>query len=432
MADQNEVVILGNDGTEHVFPAGFDPQKAAAIVRGQAAVAPSGGIREKVAGALPSVGGAIGGWAGGIPGAALGGAAGEGFRSVLSHATEIPGAVVDVARNVVSQPGATLRGAGQGALEGAADAGISGAVQGAMEGAGKYVVEPLAKGLYATALRPTKMLRDKYGLMNLVNTGFANNIMPTAGGAAKAFKLVNMSKAAQRGMAQAYDAAGHALLPIRDAVAAGVKPLMQKAADAEAAIGSNGSVLDNILEHVQRVYKAHPAGGMSATDMMDAKRAADAIADPAYLAAASGREPVAFGSQPEIAKGFSKGYRSTLNDAVGPKFAAQGQNTKTLYGVARAADRIGGEQHILTNVAAGGVGAGAAATSGAGNAIKSALAFRMLMSPRIQGAAALAAPQAARLGMRAADAFSGAGGEDAARQALIELMTSHQRQQNER
>jgi hypothetical protein len=36
MADeQGEVVIRDNDGNEHVFPAGFDPQKAAAIVRQQ-------------------------------------------------------------------------------------------------------------------------------------------------------------------------------------------------------------------------------------------------------------------------------------------------------------------------------------------------------------------------------------------------------------
>lgn len=37
MADPAEVVIVGPDGTEHVFPPGFDPQRAAAIVR-QAAV----------------------------------------------------------------------------------------------------------------------------------------------------------------------------------------------------------------------------------------------------------------------------------------------------------------------------------------------------------------------------------------------------------
>lgn len=34
MTDGPEVVIVGDDGTEHVFPAGFDPMKAAAIVRG--------------------------------------------------------------------------------------------------------------------------------------------------------------------------------------------------------------------------------------------------------------------------------------------------------------------------------------------------------------------------------------------------------------
>lgn len=33
---QAEVVIVGDDGTEHVFPAGFDPKQAAAIVRGGA------------------------------------------------------------------------------------------------------------------------------------------------------------------------------------------------------------------------------------------------------------------------------------------------------------------------------------------------------------------------------------------------------------
>ncbi len=31
-----EIVIVGDDGTEHVFPAGMDPKRAAAIVRGQA------------------------------------------------------------------------------------------------------------------------------------------------------------------------------------------------------------------------------------------------------------------------------------------------------------------------------------------------------------------------------------------------------------
>src|SRR4051794_10965587 len=33
MADDQEIVIVDGDGTEHVFPAGFDPKRAAAIVK---------------------------------------------------------------------------------------------------------------------------------------------------------------------------------------------------------------------------------------------------------------------------------------------------------------------------------------------------------------------------------------------------------------
>lgn len=35
MPEQQEIVIVADDGTEHVFPAGFDPKRAAAIVRGE-------------------------------------------------------------------------------------------------------------------------------------------------------------------------------------------------------------------------------------------------------------------------------------------------------------------------------------------------------------------------------------------------------------
>lgn len=41
MSDEQGVVIVGKDGTEHHFPAGMDPQKAAAIVRGDAMEMPA-------------------------------------------------------------------------------------------------------------------------------------------------------------------------------------------------------------------------------------------------------------------------------------------------------------------------------------------------------------------------------------------------------
>ena len=50
----DEVIILGEDGTEHVFPAGFDPKRAAEIVRGQGASASGMPM------ATPAVGAALG------------------------------------------------------------------------------------------------------------------------------------------------------------------------------------------------------------------------------------------------------------------------------------------------------------------------------------------------------------------------------------
>lgn len=50
MSDQGqEVVIVSNDGTEHVFPAGFDPKRAASIVRRQAGDAQAATAQAKAA-----------------------------------------------------------------------------------------------------------------------------------------------------------------------------------------------------------------------------------------------------------------------------------------------------------------------------------------------------------------------------------------------
>ncbi len=94
-----------------------------------------------------TLGGMVGGMAGGKIGAAIGGAAGQGYQQLIEHATELPGAVADVARNLVSQPAATLKGFVYGAGEGAARAGIQGAEQAGLTGAGQLI----AKGSSAVA-----------------------------------------------------------------------------------------------------------------------------------------------------------------------------------------------------------------------------------------------------------------------------------------
>jgi len=55
--DQGEVVIRDEQGTEHVFPAGFDPQKAAAIVRGQQQPPQDAGILAGIKRTLPTLSG---------------------------------------------------------------------------------------------------------------------------------------------------------------------------------------------------------------------------------------------------------------------------------------------------------------------------------------------------------------------------------------
>src|SRR5262245_60771325 len=141
--------------------------------------------REAIAGSLPSAGGLVGslvgqrfGKPGAVAGAALGGAAGQGYGELLRHAGEFPGAALDVARNLVTEPGATIQGAVQGAKEGLANAAAAGAIQGGLEGVGQYAITPFAKGLYATSMRPLKALRTKYGLGKLITEGFEQRILP--------------------------------------------------------------------------------------------------------------------------------------------------------------------------------------------------------------------------------------------------------------
>jgi hypothetical protein len=193
-----------------------------------------------------------------VGGAALGGGAGEAAKELINRfrGADAPTSSLDAAKNI----------------------GASGAVQGAGELAGQgaaAALRPVAKGVYGLALRPAKALRDKYGLGNLIEEGFANRIMPTAGGVAKAEGKVAESRAAQRGMAQAYDQGGGAALTPTKAAKTGVGPLVKEAQAAEAATGAPANTR-KIIRQVRRVQQGHPQG-MSATEMVDAKHAADAI-----------------------------------------------------------------------------------------------------------------------------------------------------------
>ena len=156
--------------------------------------------------------------------------------------------------------------------------------------------------------------------------------------------------------------------------------------------------------------------------MMNAKHTADAIADPAYTAARKGGPPVEPGSKAGIAKGWSKGYRETLNEGVGPEFAKQGQKTKALFGVSRMADYAAERPERIADLFS--IAGGAASSGGdMGEGLKDALMYRALLSPRTQAGAALIARPAALYGTRALDAATGSNAEQMLREALLRRLS---------
>jgi hypothetical protein len=147
--------VQGPDGKVHEFPDDATDAEISAALDATPKKARTWG--DVAADFLPTVGGTIGSLEGGTIGAAVGGAAGAGYRQLAQHATELPGALADIAHNVVEQPGATLRGFAQGAGQGAVDAGTQAAIQGGANLVGNAVVagaRNLAPALMQSALKP--------------------------------------------------------------------------------------------------------------------------------------------------------------------------------------------------------------------------------------------------------------------------------------
>lgn len=161
-------------------------------------------IVDRVASLLPTAGGVIGGLAGGkapivsAVTAGLGGAAGEGYRQLATHATEIPGALVDVVRNLLAEPRATMRGFAEGATEGVRDAGVQGAVQGGAELVGGAVTKGLASGaknIYRGYLKPSLAAKNVGKADEIVDTALREALPISKGGAGKADRIIGELKA---------------------------------------------------------------------------------------------------------------------------------------------------------------------------------------------------------------------------------------------
>ena len=150
--------------------------------------------------AAPMAGETIGGMVGGLTrgriGAVVGGAAGRGYGELVKHATEIPGAVVDVARNLIAEPVATLTGAAQGIAEGVKNVGISGARQGAFQLAGEGLAAGGSKAASwlmnrATSRISVRLARD---FPELSDTLIQHALTVSKGGLGKARTLHTVAK----------------------------------------------------------------------------------------------------------------------------------------------------------------------------------------------------------------------------------------------
>lgn len=151
----------------------------------------------KATGAGPMVGATVGALTGGVPGAALGGAAGTGYEELIRHAKEIPGAVVDVARNLVTQPRATLQGFKEGALEGAETAGLSAAANAALEFGGQKVMGAIGSGanaIYRGYLKPSLAGHSINDAQAIVDTAIREGLPISNLGKEKAGQLIGELK----------------------------------------------------------------------------------------------------------------------------------------------------------------------------------------------------------------------------------------------
>jgi hypothetical protein len=201
-----------SDGRKFDIEADRQPTEAEVLAKlGESSPAPppatppptprTPGWGETAANLLPTVGGTIGGLVGQAPGvrmltAGIGGAAGEGYRQLVQHAGEIPGAIADVARNLATEPAATLGGFVEGAKAGAKEAAIQGAIQAAGQGAGEAIVGTAAKAspwLMNRALNLTDKLSREFP--NVSSTMIENAITVSQGGLEKARSLLLAAKA---------------------------------------------------------------------------------------------------------------------------------------------------------------------------------------------------------------------------------------------
>lgn len=197
-------------------PDGFVPDTPAAAT--PAPTAPARTWGDTARDLIPTAGGTIGALAGGPIGSFLGGVAGSGYRQLAEHASELPDALADIARNWREAP-TMARAALRGGAAGGAQAVKEGAIQGAASIVGNAVTrgaQKVATGLMQSALKPG--LRSTLNAVKggqtppVVQTLLKEGVNVTPGGIAKLNAIINATNAEIRGVV---DGLPGAIQPLR-------------------------------------------------------------------------------------------------------------------------------------------------------------------------------------------------------------------------
>lgn len=294
---------------------------------------------------LPTVGGAIGGAIGGIPGAAAGGAAGQGMKVTAQHATELPGAVRDVARNLMESPDvakATLRGGLEGMSQGVQDAALEGGKQAAMQSAGQGLTAGarwLGPKLMQSAIKPAYAMTESAirnaKVPRVVEAMLKNGINVTKSGVGKLQDIL-ASKATE--LDDLLRASKGWVFP--EAVAAQGEAVVTQAGKA-AAPSADVIAAGNVVDDFMRTHGAgagvgaFPAKPLTNLEAQEIKQATyKAVGDRAYNPGAS--RP-GMDSEKALARGLKEGIEANvpaakpINEEIGGLIEARKAMLKQLH-----------------------------------------------------------------------------------------------------
>jgi hypothetical protein len=409
--------FTGKDGIDRTFIGDRPPTPAemADVERADSgAKTPDTSNLSRLVSMLPTAGGMVGGMAGGIPGAALGGAAGEGYGQLATHATELPGAMMDVLRNLGSQPAvATLKGAAQGAGQGFKDSGIEGGLQALYELGGRTVTAGLStagRAVYRGYLKPSLAKASLAKAGDIVETGIREAIPVTEGGVAKVSGIITDLRAeADRILANTTGEVD--LHTVADKLRAWGQRLYNRPGRAPSDLEAVMKVADRIDNHPSMIQRPPlaPVDRVSATAANQAKRDMQAGASTSF-GVKSGAEKTA----EKVGASYLRQGVEDVAPAVGPINARESQLidlAKTLNkATGREANRnqLFGVPTVMADAGAGRYGAGAMA-----------LAVRMGLTPNV-------ATQAAILAAKMGDTLPGTAVADVARIAVQAVSQSQQ------